>query len=84
MPTILEEGGYRVFVHFNEDGHHVPHVHVETRSGEVCVALGDESTRPYLLGRSRTTKKADARAALRVVEQNQEMCIARWEEYHAA
>ncbi len=69
---------------FNEPRHHLPHVHVETGSGEVTVALGDARTAPSLLEFSRGTKKADVLASLRLVEEHQSLCLEKWEEHHGA
>ncbi len=84
MPTILEAGGYRIFIRPNEGRHHVAHVHVETASGEVSVAVGDARTAPSLLGFSRGTKKADVMAGVRLVQEHQATCLKKWEEYHGA
>ncbi len=85
MVTIYWDGGCRVFIHLNEAQHRLPHVHVETSSGEVVVALGHEQgVGPRILGFSRGTKKTDARAALRSVEQHEAECRRMWEEYHGA
>lgn len=82
MPTILEVGSYRIFIRLNEGGHHLAHVHVETPSGEVSVALGNARTAPSLVGFSRGTKKADALLAVRLVQEHQSLCLTKWEEHH--
>lgn len=82
MVRILEEGEFRVYVYSPPREHPPPHVHVEcTRGGEVLIRLGDESAPPSLW-QNHHMSAPDARAALRIVEENQLRFLAEWSRLH--
>jgi hypothetical protein len=82
MVKVYDEGGFRVYVYSPPREHQPPHVHVESANGgEVLILLGDEATPPSLW-QSDHMNAADARVALRIVEQNQEQFLAEWRRLH--
>jgi hypothetical protein len=63
-------------------GYMPPHVPVEcSNGGEVLVTLGDAGTAPALW-RNHHMREADAREALRIVEENQERFLEEWRRLH--
>jgi hypothetical protein len=82
MGKAYDEGGFRVYVYSPPREHQPPHVHVESiNGGEVLVLLGDEETLPSLW-QNHHMSAADARAALRIVEENQARFLAEWRRLH--
>jgi hypothetical protein len=49
--------------------------------GELLVTLGDETTAPALW-RNHHMREADAREALRIFEENQELFLEEWRRLH--
>ena len=80
MPTIRQVGGYRIFFRFNEEKHHLAHVHVECPSGEVSVALAAHDQPVRLLGFTKGMKRAEVRRAVQLVTENHAECVREWEE----
>ncbi|HEX2203606.1 MAG TPA: DUF4160 domain-containing protein [Longimicrobium sp.] len=84
MGLVFGRGGFRVYVYAPPREHRPPHVHVECDDGgEVLVKLGDEETAPTIWQNHRV-RAADAREALRIVEENQGAFLAEWRRYHGA
>ena len=82
MVRIHDEAGFRVYVYSPPREHQPPHVHVESlRGGEVLITLGDEHTAPSLW-QNHHMIAADAREALRIVEQNQLRFLEEWRKLH--
>jgi hypothetical protein len=82
MVKIHDEGGFRVYVYAPPREHEPPHVHVEcVGGGEVVIKLGDDETRPSLW-LNHHMSAADAREALRIVEQNQSRFLEDWRKLH--
>ena len=80
MPTVLRHEGFEVLI-YTRDEHPPAHVHVWKAGSEAVIHLGDESTAPSIQGINRMAKR-DARRAIRIVEDNQELFLARWRELH--
>jgi hypothetical protein len=76
MGVVAEEGEYRVIVHSRD--HDPPHAHVRKGGSE---ALGNDSTRPFLLAPCWMAPR-DAGRALRLVAKYQAKCLAEWEKLH--
>ena len=84
MGRIYSSGGFEVYVYAPPREHRPPHVHVEcSNGGEVLVTLGDAGTAPALW-RNHHMREADAREALRIVEENQEQFLEEWRRLHGA
>jgi hypothetical protein len=82
MVKAYDEGGFRVYVYSPPREHQPPHVHVEsTNGGEVLVLLGDEEALPSLW-QNHHMSAADARAALRIVEENRARFLEEWRRLH--
>ena len=82
MVRILEEGPFRVYLYSPPREHQPPHVHVEcTRGGEVLIVIGDEYEPPFVW-QNHHMRAADARQALRIVEENQMRFLAEWKRLH--
>ncbi|HUE64726.1 MAG TPA: DUF4160 domain-containing protein [Rhizomicrobium sp.] len=74
MPTLFDGDGYVIAMYFED--HNPPHVHVVGPDFEALVRISDVS----LLRGSLPAKIR--REALRWVEENREMLIAKWAEWH--
>ena len=82
MGEVYGRGGFRVYVYAPPREHRPPHVHVEcANGGEVIIRLGDQNTAPSLW-MNHHMKAADARQALRIVEQHQELFLEEWRILH--
>jgi hypothetical protein len=82
MVKIYDEGPFRVYVYSPPREHQPPHVHLEcTRGGEVLIRLGEEDTAPSLW-QNHHMSTADARQALRIVEDHQLLFLAEWRRLH--
>jgi hypothetical protein len=82
MVKVHEEGPFRVYVYSPPREHSPPHVHVEcTRGGEVLIRLGDAGTAPSLW-QNHHMSAADARQALRIVDEHQVRFLAEWRRLH--
>ena len=84
MGRIDASRGFEVYVYAPPREHRPPHVHVEcSNGGEVLVTLGDAGMAPALW-RNHPMREADAREALRIVEENQEQFLEEWRRLHGA
>lgn len=82
MVRIHDDGAFKVYVYSPPREHQPPHVHVEcTNGGEILVLLGDGKTAPSLW-QNHHMKVADARDALRIVEENQQRFLTVWRRLH--
>lgn len=74
MPTILRINGYRFFFYSND---HLPaHIHIE--KGEATAKF---ELKPVVLIRSRKFTAAELNEIRKLVEQNVELFINKWNEY---
>jgi Domain of unknown function (DUF4160) len=78
MPTVLRLGPYRFFFFANDAGE-PPHVHVER---DACVAKFWLA--PPRLQNNRGFSRKEGRAIRRILEDNQEMLMMKWEEFFDA
>jgi hypothetical protein len=82
MVRVYDSGGFRVYVYSPPREHQPPHVHVVSMNGgEVLVLLGDDETAPSLW-QNHHMSAADAREALRIVEEHQQQFLAEWRRLH--
>lgn len=63
------------------DEHPPAHVHVWKAEGEAIIHLGNEDELPSVHQVNRMSAK-DARKALAIVEENQELLLAEWRRIH--
>jgi hypothetical protein len=75
MPTVLREGGLRLFFYSNE-GSEPPHVHVESR-GNVAKYWLD----PVVLAESHGFRAQELNRLRVVVLANRQYLLERWHEY---
>jgi len=78
MVTVLRTGGFRVVI-FTDD-HEPAHVHVFA-DGEAKINLSGPGGRPELIW-AVGMKHADVRKCLKLIEENGEALLARWNEIH--
>ncbi len=76
MPTVLNEGGYRVRI--NTDDHLPMHVHIWHQGNVLIIEFEDEIRLRDNFGFSRRNE----RRALQVVEENRELLIREWRKIH--
>jgi hypothetical protein len=81
MPEVLREGSFVVRVRFNEQ-HHYPHFHVYSHGEEAVVIVRDEAIGPELYQCSAGMKSRDARAAVELVRNHLDVCMAEWRKIH--
>lgn len=74
MPTLFNGGGYVIAMYFED--HNPPHVHVVGKDFEGLVRISDLS-----IFRGSLPKKV-AREALQWIDENREMLVAKWTEWH--
>jgi hypothetical protein len=75
MPNVLRTGPYRFFF-YSGDAHEPPHVHVE-REGK-CAKFWLE---PVRLETSGWFSRAEINTLTRIVEENREEFVRKWNEY---
>lgn len=78
MITVLRVGGFRIVI-FSDD-HEPARVHV-FGDGEAKINLSGPDDRPELIWAVRM-KHTDVRKSMRLVEENREALLARWDEIH--
>jgi hypothetical protein len=82
MVKVYDARGFQVYVYSPPREHQPPHVHVEsTNGGEVLILLGDDETPPSLW-QNHHMSRADAREALRIVEEHQKQFLTEWRRLH--
>jgi hypothetical protein len=75
MPTVLRIGPYRFFF-FSNEGNEPPHIHVEEGDSYAKYWLG-----PVRFGRSSGFRAHQLAEIHRIVEENQALFEARWNEF---
>ena len=78
MVTVLRQGGFRIAIYLED--HEPAHVHVYG-DGEVKINLLTQSGRPQVVDHMKM-RVGDVRKALRIVTEQQEMLLMKWNEYH--
>lgn len=79
MVTVLRQGGFRIAIYLED--HEPAHVHVYG-DGEVKINLLSQSGgRPKVVDHMKM-RVGDVRKALRIVTEQQEMLLMKWNEYH--
>ena len=78
MPTVLRVGPYRFFF-FAADGEEPPHIHVERDSSVAKFWLA-----PPRLQNNRGFGRKDLGRIAKVIEENQELLMSRWEDFFDA
>lgn len=81
MPTVVLIRGFRVRVHFNEDGE-APHVHVFKDGREYRVRLLDDGAELMTVGGHEKCTAAEARVAVQIVEAHLIECWIEWKSWH--
>ncbi len=76
MPTVLRIGNFR-FHFYSDEGNEPPHIHVATPDGECKYWLV-----PVQLAKSQNVKPHEIREIEKLVFQNVEYLIAKYNEYH--
>ncbi len=75
MPTVLRQEGYEIVIRSND--HWPAHVHAFEGDGEAKIDLN-----PVEVKQVWNMKRQVARNAKRIVSENQEYLLQRWEEIH--
>jgi hypothetical protein len=76
MVTVLTSGGFRIVIYLDAPAH----VHVRKGLGEAKInPLGDDAP---ALEEAVGLKNSEVRRAMRVIEENLQAVIDRWEEIH--
>lgn len=75
MPTILRVGAHRFFF-FSNEGHELPHIHVETAEKYAKFWL-----EPVALARSVGYNASELRKLRELVETNESLFMRRWHEH---
>jgi hypothetical protein len=75
MPTVFRQGPYR-FLFYPSDGDELPHVHVERDENFVKFWID-----PIEQSTSRGFRRPEIRRIRRIVESNQGLLIAAWNEF---
>ena len=78
MVTVLRQGGFRIAIYLED--HEPAHVHVYG-DGEVKINLLSQSGRPQVVAHIKM-RLGDVRKALRIVTEQQQMLLIKWNEYH--
>ena len=81
MPTVVVFRGFRVRVHFVEDGEG-PHVHVFKGGREYRIRLLSHAAVLMTDGGREKATAAEAREAVRIVEQHLLDCWREWLKWH--
>ena len=79
MPTVFRQAGFQVRIH--SDDHPPAHVHVWKAGEEIVISLGDHNTAPSIR-ENRAMRRPEARAAVILVEDNQEVLLSEWRAIH--
>jgi flagellin-specific chaperone FliS len=78
MPTVFRQDGFRFIIYLND--HEPAHVHIQKGGGEIKVniaSLGDIQVMKIV-----GMKNQEALKALKLVSQNQQFLLKKWEEIH--
>jgi hypothetical protein len=79
MPTVIRKNGFQIIIW--TDDHPPMHVHVFKAESELIVNLGDEQTSATIRNNYAMSRR-DARQALRLIEENQNLLIEVWRQIH--
>lgn len=78
MPTVFRQDGFRFVIYLND--HEPAHIHIRKADGEMKVdisSIGDIKVIKFV-----EMKKKEALKALKIVSQNQQFLLKKWEEIH--
>lgn len=75
MPTILREGGFRLFF-FSDEGFEPPHVHVEYQGATAKFWI-----RPVRLAANRGLNASDLGKAATLVRKHEKLVEEKWNEF---
>ena len=78
MPTVFRQDGFRFIIYLND--HQPAHIHVQKGRGEIKVniaSLGEIQVMKVV-----GMKNQEALKALKLVSQNQQFLLKKWEEIH--
>lgn len=88
MPKVLEDLQNNFFVYIYPNDHIPAHVHIfkgrknDANQREIKINIGSEVEPPTLVSANDKIKNKDLVAALRLVANNQEMLLNKWQKIH--
>jgi len=88
MPKVLEDLQNNFFVYLYTNDHIPAHVHIfqdrknDANQMEIKINIGSEAEPPSLVSANDKFKNKDLVAALKLVANNQEMLLSKWQEIH--
>lgn len=88
MPKIIEDQKTNLVVYIYTNDHEPAHVHVfrgrktDTNKADIKIYIGSEEEAPELREAHPSLKTKDIVNAIKLVAENQEMLLERWQEIH--
>jgi hypothetical protein len=88
MPKVLEDRQNNLFIYIYTNDHIPAHVHIfkgrknDNNQMEIKINIGTEKQAPSLVYAHDRIKDKDLVSALRLVADNQEMLLSKWQEIH--
>ena len=88
MPKVLEDRQNNLFMYIYTNDHIPAHVHIfkgrknDKNQIEMKINIGTEKQAPSLVDAQGPIKNKDLESALRLVADNQEMLLSKWQEIH--
>jgi hypothetical protein len=88
MPKVLEDRQNNLFVYIYTNDHIPAHVHIfkgrknDKNQMEIKINIGTEKQAPSFVYAQDRIKEKDLVIALRLVADNQEMLLTKWQEIH--
>jgi hypothetical protein len=88
MPKVLEDRQNNLFVYIYTNDHIPAHVHIfkgrknDKNQMEIKINIGTEKQAPSFVYAHDRIKEKDVVIALRLVADNQEMLLTKWQEIH--
>lgn len=88
MPKVLEDLQNNFFVYIYTNDHIPAHVHIfkgkknDASQMEIKINIGGEAEPPSLVSANDKFKKKELVTALKLVANNQEMLLSKWQEIH--
>ena len=79
MGTIYQQGPFRIWI--NTEDHDPAHVHARNADGECRINIRVANGRSVLMSND-GIRRPDINRLLRIVEDNQEVFLAKWRTYH--
>ena len=85
---IAEDQNHNLYVHIYTNDHEPAHVHIfkgtknDTNKREVKINIGDENKPPSIVKANPKMRNKDIEAAWRLVAENQEVLLKKWESIH--